>query len=359
MANQAEQKWSDRAWKMLDRTLTDYVTALSTGAPQPAPTMSDQSLKIMMEGVLAARNSYRDGILIQLAYALSAETDAENDADFQERQEGGRNVAKSLGALCGELHIPGVKDAFQNIGKNSANLARGNVPAFDDLLAWINGASPIQRGEAFEFLAATTASMARPVLPFPELHVANLTFARVVQLINAMLETPSGGAFEQFLLAAFVHGLLDEYSLAGRNGVHVETKNINASDASSRSASDVQVKRGNRFEEAFEVTANDWSTKPADAVASMKAHDLARIHIAARVSGGSLADVSTLLALPSDEDVSVLDLRALLHGLTAFMRKPARATALKRLYEFLDRHQPDIERTNAYVRLLTTVRVTA
>ena len=166
---------------MLDRTLTDYVTALSTGAPQPAPTMSDQSLKIMMEGVLAARNSYRDGILIQLAYALSAETDAENDADFQERQEGGRNVAKSLGALCGELHIPGVKDAFQNIGKNSANLARGNVPAFDDLLAWINGASPIQRGEAFEFLAATTASMARPVLPFPELHVANLTFARVVQ----------------------------------------------------------------------------------------------------------------------------------------------------------------------------------
>jgi hypothetical protein len=358
LPDNAEQKWGVRSRRLLEATLRGLAAdPLQAESSRIASRGSlDVATADRLSQILSASHSYRDGALIQIAYALSAEG-SEDGADLRHRQEGGRNVAKSLGALLAELHVPGIKDAFQNIGKNSTNLVRGNVEAFDELLGWMNVASVDQLRIVFDFLASTTALMARPVLPFPALDTSSLTFARMVQIINGLLAKASGGAYEQFLLAAFVHGLIDEYSMAGREGVHVETKNINASDASSRSASDVQIKRGNRFEEAFEVTANHWSAKPLDAVALMKAHDLARIHVAAKVDGGALSDVSALLTLPSNADVSVLDLRALLHGLSAFMRKPARAVALRRLYELLDRHQHDIERTNGYVRLLDEIGV--
>src|SRR5438477_12874555 len=45
-------------------------------------------------------------------------------------------------------------------------------------------------------------------------------------------------------------------------------------------------------------------------------------------------------------------LEAGIRTMIAIMRKPARQAALMRLYELLDRLQPDIERVNAYVTLL-------
>lgn len=52
------------------------------------------------------------------------------------------------------------------------------------------------------------------------------------------------------------------------------------------------------------------------------------------------------------EDVSVIDIRQFLRLLVAVMRKPARAAALRRLYQLLDRNQPNIALVNAYVKLI-------
>jgi hypothetical protein len=56
-------------------------------------------------------------------------------------------------------------------------------------------------------------------------------------------------------------------------------------------------------------------------------------------------------------DLTVINVHIYLRTLMAIMRKPARENALVRLYQLLDRSQPDIERTNTYVRLLQNHRL--
>jgi hypothetical protein len=138
--------------------------------------------------------------------------------------------------------------------------------------------------------------------------------------------------------------------MGGPGGLRVETKRLNASDASSKTAGDIQILRGNRVEEAFEITANDWATKIDSARRALKDADLQRAHIVAAVGASFIEQADRLGEV--NVDLSVVDVAALLRTLTAVMRKPAREAALTRLHDYLDRYQPDIDRVNAYVDLL-------
>ncbi|MBU1324316.1 MAG: hypothetical protein KJ676_03665 [Alphaproteobacteria bacterium] len=298
------------------------------------------------------RYTGRDALLAQLGFGL----EGDGISDHRERAVGARTVGAGLGRMFKARHIPGVVDAFQNIGKNVTNLARGNVPAFDALLTWMNDASRDDRIALVNLITARAALTARMVLPMPPLRVAALTFAATTRFLDEMLTTPSGGAYEQFAVAAFLDATLYEFGLGGTvGGLRVVTKKINASDASSGTAADVQIVRGNKIEEAFEVTANDWKTKVAQAAATSAKADLSRSHIIASVAGEEreFAELNDL-----DSDVSVLDVRSMLRMLCATLRKPAREYALRRLYELVDRNQPDPELTNNVVRLLRRLQLT-
>lgn len=256
-------------------------------------------------------------------------------------------MAGRLGTLFRSKHIRGVADAYQNIGKNTVELCRNNQPQFDGALRWAQSASNDERRAAFSYVLAAVSLTARPIAPMPKLDRGALTFVRVARLLETLIGTPSGGINQQFAVAACLHAVIDEFAVPG---VRVETKNISASDASAGTAADIQVMRGNRVEEAFEVTANPWRTKLATAIQVMRSADLARIHVVASADPGFLSEMSATLS--SDNDVSVIDVNALVNTLLALMRKPAREIALIRLYEYLDRYQPDIARVNAYVSLL-------
>ncbi len=305
----------------------------------------------LLDGTLKAPVSYRDGVFIQLAWGLE-----EPNFDHTHKGEGARSSAAKFATALAERHIPFVKDAYQNIGKNSPNLARGNVAAFDDLLRWMNGASTGDRERLLDLLSATAALTARPVRPMPQLARAELTFAKVVGLLDALISTPSGGAHEQFAVAAFLEALIDEFGLGGVGGLAVRTKNINAADASAGTAADVQVMRGNRIEEAFEVSASDWHSKVAQAIQAARSADLPRVHILAYAD--NLEGLAEAL-LATTTDVTVIDVRAFLRSLAAVMKKPAREVALRLLYDHIERKQPDIERVNAYVELLGRHALTA
>ena len=297
-----------------------------------------------LDAVLAHRYlSYRDGIMIQLAYGLEVP-----EADLTQRQEGARGFAADLGTFLAQRHISGVKDAYQNIGKNNVSLTRGNVPRFDSFLRWATGATQAEREAALRLACASVAATARPVLPMPELNRSALTFARIVALLSGLLDTPSGGAFEQFAVAALLHTLIDNH---GEGRVRVETKNLNASDRSAFVAGDVQVASGSRVLEAFEVTANDWRTKLAGASKTIRDNDLSRLHIVAARPEGERAAVGAALRELA-EDVSVLDARQVVEVLAAVLTRPQRADALTRLYEYLDRYQPDTGRVNLLVERL-------
>jgi hypothetical protein len=172
---------------------------------------------------------------------------------------------------------------------------------------------------------------------------------KVVGLLDALLAIPSGGAYEQFAVAAFVEALIDEFGLGGVGGLGVRTKNINASDASAGTAADVQVMRGNKIEEAFEVSASDWRGKVAQAIQAARNSDLPRVHILAYVD--NLEGLAEALGATTT-DVTVIDVKVFLRSLVALMKKPAREVALRLLYDHIERRQPDIARVNAYVGLL-------
>lgn len=337
----------------LDRSLQNADEAALSASADRAVLPAEKAT--LLDAVLTdSRASYRDGLIVQLGFGLEGGLAA---GGYTRRPDGARGVAKGIGILLAERHIAGVRDAYQNIGKNTDQLARGNVPAFDQALRWLDEATDPERAAAFRYVLAQVSLTARNVLPEPDLDRSALTFHRCVVFLHALLAVPSGGAYQQYAVAACLEAVIEEAGQGGVGGLRVETKRLNATDAASRVAGDVQILRGNRVEEAFEVTANDWRTKVAAAVVSLRQADLQRIHIVASVEA-SFPDHSDALAR-AGEDVTVIDVAAFLRTLVATMRKPARAAALIRLYQLLDRFQPDIARTNTYVRLLRAHGLTA
>ncbi len=297
-----------------------------------------------LQQVLAdSRISYRDGVLIQLAYGI-----AQPELDLSRRAIGARTVAQQLGVFLSERHIRSVKDAYQNIAKNTEVLTRGNVPEFDRLLNWANEASISERHAAFRFACASVAATARPVLSMPRLNRGALTFARTRKLLSRLLDAPSGGAFQQFAVAALLHAAVDNH---GTGTSRVETKNLNASDRSSFAAGDVQIVSGHRVIEALEVTANSWRTKMPDLRKVIRDNDLSRLHIVADRPSVDEADLAASLD-EIEEDVSVLDVDQVVEVLLAILTRSQRADALSRLYEYLDRYQSDVDRVNFYVTQL-------
>jgi hypothetical protein len=351
--------WGDRAFGLIQAQVSQFL-----GNPASAKSMQDAARSMLGEpmvtkigAILRGPLSYRDGMLIQAAFSL-ARGDQDPAFDMCRRQVGARDVAKKVGALFADNHIPSVKDAYQNIAKNSDILTRGNVPDFDGLLNWGNSAPKSYIEGVFNYVVACATLSARPVVQMPELDTGKLTFVRLAGLLNEVLDTPSGGAHEQFLVAAFLHALLHEYGFAVQGGLHVDTKNINASDSSARTAADVQIRRANRTDEALEVTANKWAEKLMDAVVALKNHDLQKIHVVAPVESGSIRENEDIFLIEqAGFDVSVLDLRGFLFTVMAFMRKPARALALGRFYDLLERKQPKIELVNNFVGILEKHRL--
>lgn len=269
--------------------------------------------------------------------------------DLTKRPPGARGdtgVGGRVGKLLAENHIVSVGDAYQNIAKNTDNMVRGNFPEFDRALTWAAASqSKEELLAAFDYCCWHIARTARPVLPLPDINQAKLRFAPVMALFETMLQVPSGGSHQQFIAAALLEAR-EEQSGSGR---YVETKNISASDHSSGAAADVQVKSGTRVDEAFEVTANEWSEKVDGAGQKIRAYDLSRLHIIAAVSDHA-AMIQQLVTRP--DDISVLELRGFFAALVAELRRAGRAAGLNRLYELLDRHQPNVELVNGYVRLL-------
>lgn len=76
---------------------------------------------------------------------------------------------------------------------------------------------------------------------------------------------------------------------------------------------------------------------------------LAQLHILAY--GDDLDGLEELL-VGTTTDASVMDVRSFLRLITGLLKKPAREVALRRLYELIERNQPEVDRVNAYVALL-------
>jgi hypothetical protein len=206
---------------------------------------------------------------------------------------------------------------------------------------------------AFHYLAAGIAATARSLPAMPALDTPKLTFPAVFPLLDDMLRQNSAGAHEQFIFAALLEAWREQL---GEQGV-VETKNLNASDSSAGTAADVQEKHRGQVTEAYEVSANDYTTKVNQAEDTLRRHDLRRVHIvardAAKATGDEIAD-----ALPGGLDLTVLDVREEVRSMLARLGKPQRRYALERLYTLLVDKQPNDQLVQDFVSALAARSLT-
>lgn len=217
----------DRVFELIDGYLADPDSG-EADIHSARSTLPDQviaDLDIILKDRCV---SYRDGVLIQLGYGFVAP-----ELDLTLRPEGARGMAQHLGAFLSERHVTAAKDAYQNIAKNTDQLARGNFEEFDRLLVWATGADAGLRGWVLKLACAEIAATVRPVLPMPELNRSDLTFSRMTSLLLDLLTVPSGGAYEQFSFAALLHTVVGNHFA---DQVRAETKSLNASDRSSFAA---------------------------------------------------------------------------------------------------------------------------
>jgi hypothetical protein len=338
---------SARVSELLHLTLTKFVDNPSlrdkaqAAAVQLIPTEQLDALGMVVD---KSDPSYRDALLIQLAYGTASTA----SLDLTRRQVGGRGVAQRLGKWLAQNHIKSVSDCFQNIGKNTENLVRGNDKSFDAILTWLSSGQlqDTQFRALLDYAVARVAARARPVKPMPSLILSRLTFARVCGLLNRLFEETSKGAYEQYAFAALLQSVVEGWG----SGLRIETKNLNASDKSAKSAGDVQVMTGPRVIDAYEVTANDWSSKLRGASQTIKDHDLSRAHIVADVAE-TFSDVIEKLKAES-ADISVLPIKTTCYLLVSVLTRQKREDALRRMYELLDRYQTDVAVVNGFVEAL-------
>ncbi len=329
--------------------LTAVMRGLIDGEPSLTEPASEPPLdaKPWLDDLLGRADTYRDGMLALLAFPVASAQPVDLTSSLM---SGARGVSGHVASLLADLSIPGRKDALQTIAKGSPNYMGRQREAWNELLAWASAQITIEPvWRAWLYLAAGVAATARSLPALPRLDTGRLTFAEVMVLLDEILDRPSHGAHEQFLYAALLEAYVDQ--LGVRSNDRVTTKSLNASDASSSSAGDVQHMAGGQVLEAYEVTANPWQSKVTQAVEVLRAHDLKRVHIvgqAEQVTGLEAREALPVVGL----DVSVLDVRAEVRSLVHRLLKPGRRAALERFYDHLAHRQPRDELVSAYVSAL-------
>jgi hypothetical protein len=331
------------------KRLEDTLDAMVAGSFGPVADPADE-VKPHLDTLLSKRKyTVRDGILTLLAMEV------EHGALIDWRSQGLYNPARSASkylssTLYPRLHIAGSREALQTGVKGVSRYIDRTNATWKAILEWAS--EPMSDGikhieTAFHYLAAGIAATARNLPAMPALDTPKLTFPAVFAVLDDMLRQNSAGAHEQFIFAALLEAWREQL---GEPGV-VETKNLNASDASAGTAADVQEKHRGQVTEAYEVTASDYTTKVDQAQSTLRQHDLPRTHIVARdAAKASGADIAN--ALPAGLDLTVLDVREEVRSMLARLGKPHRRYGLERLYTLLVDKQANDQLVQDFVSAL-------
>jgi hypothetical protein len=337
---------------LLARTLTGYATpgAAGAGAPPPAP---DPAAQAHLDRLLRKPGTHRDGILILFAYVVALGRPIDFRALDSGKIDGARGVAQWLATFLPTLHIAATEDAFQTVAKGRKDYVSETNPAWQALMLWASeqtSARPVE--DAWRHLAAGIAATARHLPAEPGFDTPRMTYGRLAALFGALWDQPSGGAHEQFIWAALYAAYVKQLDDPGV----VETKRLNASDASSQTAGDVQHKHRGVVLEAYEVTGRDWRTKMPAARRTLQRHGLQRIHVLA--GGVTPQSGDEIAAASGDDDISVLDHRHASLALAHLLSKAWRREALTLLFHHLVRLQPDDQLVWDYVGRLDALGLT-
>ena len=313
------------------------------------------SLAAQLTASLNDREGPRASAAAELAFMLCAYCLAEgrvlkllppsDDLTSSNRLAGDRTVSEHVSAVLKSYNIPATEGSMQSStyrgGYLAAQSADVGVRAF---LVWLGSASLGDIKEMFWGLARAFAAHELAFAELPALDTGRFSFVAMRQLIERLRSKGSGGAYEQYLVAALLH---EEFALVHPTW-RVQTKSVGAADTSARATGDVEVRHRQALVHAIEVSASQWQHKLAQAAQTSRRTRTNQVTVlapASDLSADALAGALAAAGVPAGVDVAVVDLGSFLDAVSSRLPALGRASAVRRLHQDLvtwGRTRPDL-----------------
>lgn len=315
---------------ILDR-LDKLISGNTLGAPAPSQIQGIYSSQIDGSG-----GSVRLASIFLASYSL-----AEPNWDYRSIPVGirGKHGDKRLAGALTERYV----SLHKNITAFGENLGwKGNVrsfdlstdPRFSSYLAQLAKLTTAQREILLNHAIWQMAESRVIPKALPPLPSSYLSYARCLDLCEKILEVPSEGHIQQFLVAAFLEVHRKRY------GHTVATHHPHASDTFDGTVGDIEEFREGNLVAAYEVTVrNDWKNRLTDFGKKARKGGLSKyIIIASNVRNDAhLYPAASLMNFIGklEFDLAVIDIQDFFCVFCAELRRDELAEAFNRTYEHL------------------------
>lgn len=184
------------------------------------------------------------------------------DIASNNRLEGDRALSDWLSQWLLRKNIPATAGALaSNTYRSGYGAGQAQSPALGAFGQWLSspGRSMAEVTDVASAVLSGFLANAVELPDLPRIRHDDLTAVRFRRIVESLLATGSQGAFEQYLVAGMLNA---EFAATGRDA-RAETKAVGASDTSSGTSGDIEIRKGQALLEAIEVTAESWRTKLA------------------------------------------------------------------------------------------------
>lgn len=250
-------------------------------------------------------------------------------------QHGDKLLSEQLTRRAITLH--GAITAYdENLGwkGNVRSVRLSNDPRFQGFLAAIRDASPAERRRIADFFAQRFAETKVESSPLPPVGPNVMTFVRAKMLFAKLLDIPSEGHIQQFIIAALL------FELRKGQGIDVLTHHPHAADRYDDTAGDIVEIQHDKVMRAYEVTVRqDWENRISNFRTKMDRFGLPKyIIVASGVNVSRTWSVPAEMALRLEaygRDITVVDIRDVTNFLAAELSAAQLRSAVNKAYDYL------------------------
>jgi len=206
---------------------------------------------------------------------------------------------------------------------------------YGPFLKAVRKASVKQRLRIADYLAQWFAESRSVPSVLPPVGADFLTFVRAKDLIHRLIGTPSGGAVQQFLIAALL------FVYRERSGIRIVTHQVHAADASDKVAGDIEEYADGKLRRTYTVTLRpEWKARISGFRDKMDQFHLPKyVIVAGGVNNDDAWAVPAKLALklePYERDIAVIDILDVVNFLAAELTPGELREAVNKCNEYLN-----------------------
>lgn len=269
----------------------------------------------------------------------------------------GEHGDKKLSEELTRRHLT-LHDAITAFGENLGwkgnvrNVKLARDPRFSGFMKAVEKASSSQQRRIADYVAQQFAASRRNVVALPPIGPDVLTYTRARVLLHALLDQPSEGHIQQFVIAGLLH------TFRVRSGIQVVTHHPHASDKFDSTAGDIEERVDGRVTRAYEVTVRaDWKNRLSGFREKMDHFALSKyVIIASGINSDDELSVPAKMAValePIGRDLAVVDIADVVNFLAAELTAVELRAAINEAYKLLC--EPRLSGRHDFIRAFADV----